>query len=230
MSSIEDRVSLWTKLPVSHQEDTQVLRYEHSQKYGAHYDSVSAEKSPRIATVLMYLSTPEEGGETTFSLDSKWIDPSLPRKLGPFSDCAEGHVAMKPKKGDALVFWGLKPDGSQDRLSMHTACPVLKGIKWVAIKWIHTEPFREQDLGKRKNDKVVLPEECVDREEACEDWARKGECERNPNFMRGDAFSLGACRAACEVCKVCQPWDLACKNRNRERQGYLLLSDDPNDL
>ena len=38
--------------------------------------------------------------------DSKWIDPSLPRKLGPFSNCAEGHVAMKPKKGDALVFWG----------------------------------------------------------------------------------------------------------------------------
>eukprot|EP00951_Prasinocladus_malaysianus_P042140 scaffold506032_cov17-Prasinocladus_malaysianus.AAC.2 len=33
----------------------QVLRYEDGQKYGAHYDSLT-EGSPRIATVLMYLT------------------------------------------------------------------------------------------------------------------------------------------------------------------------------
>ena len=33
----------------------QILRYEHGQRYGAHYDSLHGD-SPRIATVLMYLN------------------------------------------------------------------------------------------------------------------------------------------------------------------------------
>lgn len=56
----------WTMLEVPHQEDIQVLRYGIGQKYGAHYDSLDNE-SPRVATVLIYLSdTAEEGGETAF--------------------------------------------------------------------------------------------------------------------------------------------------------------------
>lgn len=39
---IERRISLYTHVPVSHQEDIQVLRYEKTQTYGAHYDSVGA--------------------------------------------------------------------------------------------------------------------------------------------------------------------------------------------
>lgn len=36
---IERRISLFTQLPISHQEDIQVLRYTDGQNYGAHYDS-----------------------------------------------------------------------------------------------------------------------------------------------------------------------------------------------
>ena len=50
---------------MSHQEDTQVLRYAIGQKYGAHYDSLDND-SPRVCTVLLYLSDVEEGGETAF--------------------------------------------------------------------------------------------------------------------------------------------------------------------
>ena len=33
---------------------------------------------------------------------------------------------MKPKKGDALLFYSLKPDGQPDTHSLHTGCPVIQ--------------------------------------------------------------------------------------------------------
>lgn len=54
------------------------------------------------ATVLMYLSTPEKGGETVFPR-------GLPRATGPeYSECAHEGMAFKPVKGDALLFYSLK--------------------------------------------------------------------------------------------------------------------------
>jgi hypothetical protein len=35
-----------------------------------------------------------------------------------------------------------------------------------------------------------------------------GECEKNLQFMRGDAFTLGNCRASCGDCEVCQDDDI----------------------
>eukprot|EP00887_Chlorella_sp_A99_P002710 scaffold6.g2710.t1 len=245
VTRIEERVADWTKLNVSHQEDIQVLRYGLGQKYGAHYDSLTDE-SPRIATVLLFLHDVEEGGETAFPSSNAWIDESLPKRfeaIRPYSACAKGHVAVHPKKGefwecwgarrggggagpwrDALLFYSLKVDGSHDSASLHTGCPVLKGVKWTATKWIHTQPFRPQWLGsKPKESELVLPEDCRDTDPACEDWAAKGECQKNPAFMRGDSFSMGACRAACGECEVCGDGDIACKNRNRAKGGYLPL-------
>lgn len=68
ISRVEDRLAAWTHLNISHQEDMQILRYGIGQKYGAHYDSL-VEGSPRVATVLLYLSnSTQEGGETAFPL------------------------------------------------------------------------------------------------------------------------------------------------------------------
>ena len=91
-----------TQLPLSHQEDIQILRYTKGQKYGAHYDSAydTKESGPhhRKATFYMYLSDVEEGGETAFPKDSVWVDPAMGKAADPsFSDCAKGHVAAKPK-------------------------------------------------------------------------------------------------------------------------------------
>lgn len=36
LTNIEERLSQWTQLPLSHQEDMQILRYAEGQKYGAH--------------------------------------------------------------------------------------------------------------------------------------------------------------------------------------------------
>lgn len=48
-------------------------------------------------------------------------------------------------QGDAFMFWSIHPDGhKEDPFSMHTGCPVLKGVKWTATKWIHSKPFRRK--------------------------------------------------------------------------------------
>jgi len=66
---------------------------------------------------------------------------------GNFSECAKGHVAFKPKQGDALMLYDLKPDYKMaDGFSTHTGCPVVTGVKWNAVKWIHGIPFRGERI------------------------------------------------------------------------------------
>ncbi len=93
-----------------------------------------------------FCKAPEEGGETAFPSSNGWLHPEMGEKSqGSFSECAKGHVAYKPKAGDALMFYDLTVDyRSQDSLSMHTGCPVIKGVKWNAVKWIHGKPFRRE--------------------------------------------------------------------------------------
>lgn len=56
-------------------------------------------------------------------------------------------MAYVPKRGDALMFFDVKPDyKTTDEHSMHTGCPVVAGVKWNAVKWIHGTPFRRTYL------------------------------------------------------------------------------------
>lgn len=61
VEEIEERLANWTQIPVENQEDMQVLRYVNRQQYGAHSDVLSKE-TPRMATVLMYLSGERPAG------------------------------------------------------------------------------------------------------------------------------------------------------------------------
>eukprot|EP00208_Stichococcus_sp_RCC1054_P005213 CAMPEP_0206139930 /NCGR_PEP_ID=MMETSP1473-20131121/7815_1 /ASSEMBLY_ACC=CAM_ASM_001109 /TAXON_ID=1461547 /ORGANISM="Stichococcus sp, Strain RCC1054" /LENGTH=364 /DNA_ID=CAMNT_0053533881 /DNA_START=282 /DNA_END=1376 /DNA_ORIENTATION=- len=225
VSRLEQRLADWTQLPVLMQEDMQILRYGVGQFYGAHFDSL-IEVSPRVATVLIYLADTEEGGETAFPQDSQWADPALAERYGPFSDCAQGHVAFKPKKGAALLFYSVQPDMDRDESSMHTGCPVVKGTKWSATKWIHSLPFRPESFDAVPEGLPPNPEDCVNQESRCEDWAKEGECEKNPTYMIGQNYQLGGCRLACKACDACAEGDLVCRAHNRLRAGYLPLDAD----
>ncbi|KAH0940627.1 hypothetical protein HID58_000264 [Brassica napus] len=111
VEEIERRISEFTFLPVENGEGLQVIHYEVGQKFDPHFDGLG-----RIATFLMYLSDVNKGGETDFPNSS-------------------GGLSVSPKKGDAVLFWNNRPDGSQDPSSFHSGRPVIKGNKWAATKW-----------------------------------------------------------------------------------------------
>ena len=54
----------------------------------------------------------------------------------PLPDCAKHGLVVKPRRGDALLFWSLSLDGNMDTSSLHAGCPVVKGEKWTATKWL----------------------------------------------------------------------------------------------
>lgn len=68
---------------------------------------------------------------------------------------------------------------------------------------------------------------CSDLHPHCEHWALEGYCDLNAEFMVGsDSYVWGNCRASCKRCTVCAPEDQSCYRANRDRNGYLNLSDE----
>ena len=142
--NIEKKISDFTFIPVEHGEGLQVLHYEVGQKYEPHYDYFlddfnTKNGGQRIATVLMYLTDVEEGGETVFPA-AKGNFSSVPW-WNELSECGKKGLSIKPKRGDALLFWSMKPDATLDPSSLHGGCPVIKGNKWSSTKWMRVSEY-----------------------------------------------------------------------------------------
>lgn len=130
---VEERIANITYFPKDHAEYLYLIRYQHGQEYKSHYDFFSHAPSvppedlipgQRSATFLMYLTDVEEGGETIF-----------PRVNPPLS--------IKPKRGDALFWFNVLPDGvTPDLLTEHAGTPVIKGTKWCMTKWLRESKSR----------------------------------------------------------------------------------------
>ncbi|KAK8944212.1 hypothetical protein KSP39_PZI008133 [Platanthera zijinensis] len=138
--AIEKRIADFSFIPVG-------------QKYEPHYDYFLDEFNTknggqRIATILMYLSDVEEGGETVFPA-AKVNSSSLPW-YHELSECGKKGLSVKPKHGDALLFWSMKPDATLDPSSLHGGCPVIKGNKWSSTKWMHVNEYHSNVLRMRR--------------------------------------------------------------------------------
>mmetsp|Transcript_36951 Transcript_36951/g.66463 ORF Transcript_36951/g.66463 Transcript_36951/m.66463 type:complete len:517 (-) Transcript_36951:119-1669(-) len=151
LQDIEYRTGSLTRVPRTHQEYVQVLRYGTSEKYDSHHDyfDPSAYKSDkstlnliehgkknRFATVFWYLTDVDEGGHTVFPRAG-----GLPPVMS-HSDCSKG-LKVKPQKGKVIIFYSLDASGAMDPLSLHGACPVIgeSDVKWAANKWIWNAPM-----------------------------------------------------------------------------------------
>ncbi|KAI0498066.1 hypothetical protein KFK09_021307 [Dendrobium nobile] len=132
---IEGKIAKATMIPRDHGEAFNILRYEIGQKYASHYDSFDPseygpQKSQRVASFLLYLSDVEEGGETMFPFENgSNMDTNY-----DYQKCI--GLRVKPQQGDGLLFYSLLTNGTIDPTSLHGSCPVIKGEKWVATKWL----------------------------------------------------------------------------------------------
>eukprot|EP00924_Labyrinthula_sp_SR-Ha-C_P008514 maker-scaffold_32-snap-gene-2.62-mRNA-1 protein AED:0.05 eAED:0.05 QI:56/1/1/1/1/1/4/24/505 len=100
-------------------ENLQFVRYLQTQKYDAHHDFGNTGRvEQRFSTTLIYLEVPEGGGGTSF----------------PKAFDGQG-IQVKPKKGDAVLFYSMLEDGNGDDFSLHSGMPVTSGRKYVCNLW-----------------------------------------------------------------------------------------------
>lgn len=120
-----------TGIPQSHQEHTQVARYDLMGKFNDHYDAceykdpeycakMNNNAGERRTTMLVYLNTDFKGGETEFPL------------IG---------FKSTPVVGKAILFWNVDENDKILHLSKHRGNQVLGGNKWIATKWSHSKPY-----------------------------------------------------------------------------------------
>eukprot|EP00798_Chlamydomonas_sp_ICE-L_P008663 gene8663-34114_t len=164
VARIEKRVAQVTMIPKEHQEGFQIL----------HYKGELVNDDGWVSTTV------DEGGETVF--------PNADKKVSgdEWSECAQKGLAVKAKKGDAVMFYALRPDGFTDATSLHASCPTTGGNKWSATKWIHVSSLRPKAQAMKTG--------CDDTKDQCSEWAFFGECEKNPIFM------ADSCKRSCKLC------------------------------
>lgn len=125
---IEARLAKLLNWPIDHGEGLQVLRYRPGAEYLPHYDyfdpnlssstAILKRGGQRVATLVMYLNTPDAGGATIF--------PDV-------------KLDVSPIKGNAVFFSYDRPH--PETQSLHGGAPVREGEKWVATKWLREGVF-----------------------------------------------------------------------------------------
>uniref|UniRef100_A0A7S3JU52 Fe2OG dioxygenase domain-containing protein n=1 Tax=Aureoumbra lagunensis TaxID=44058 RepID=A0A7S3JU52_9STRA len=157
----------------------QILRYNISKAYIAHHDYLSRPSNiepeamdpfvggaNRLATLFLYLSDVEDGGQTVFPdvtkeqifhdhdiratyFETRQLSSSqlstLRESAGIFDPKSwefsmvqdcYSKLAVRPKKARAILYYSQFPTGKLDPLSKHGGCPVLNGTKWAANLWL----------------------------------------------------------------------------------------------
>jgi prolyl 4-hydroxylase len=130
VARIEARVAALTRLPVTHGEPLQLLHYPVGGEYVPHHDYFDPAfegaavqmraGGQRLATIVMYLREPEEGGGTYF--------PEL-------------ELLVRPPRGGAVYFEYANAAGRLDSRCLHAGLPVVRGHKWIATKWLRQGPY-----------------------------------------------------------------------------------------
>ncbi|GIY44306.1 prolyl 4-hydroxylase subunit alpha-1 [Caerostris extrusa] len=115
------RIEAITGLSSSSAEPFQMANYGLGGHFHLHMDVLpdtetyfGPEMGNRVATWLTYMSDVNGGGATVF--------PRL-------------NITVWPKK--ALFWYNVKSNGVGDILTLHGACPVVTGSKWVTNVWFH---------------------------------------------------------------------------------------------
>uniref|UniRef100_A0A061QQ30 Prolyl 4-hydroxylase n=2 Tax=Tetraselmis sp. GSL018 TaxID=582737 RepID=A0A061QQ30_9CHLO len=123
------RASHLAGLSPQHAEALQVVHYDRTQRYNAHYDYFQENlpgykqrlgtRGQRVVTCFVYLNDVEEGGCTYF--------PQL-------------EMRFRPKKGCAVLWYNLDENGKPDSRTLHAGEPVAAGEKWGMNIWLRERP------------------------------------------------------------------------------------------
>ncbi len=126
---IQSRIAKVANAPLFAMEKSMVLHYKVGEEFRVHHDYLDPNKAAhaedmrqfgqRLATCLIYLNNDFEGAETYF--------PKIEKKF-------------RCKKGGALLFINVGPDGQPDPDTLHAGLPPVSGEKWLFSQWIRSGP------------------------------------------------------------------------------------------
>ena len=120
VAQIEQRAHRVLRVPDSHGEPLQVVRYRTGERYGNHHDYFDPDlyqKQPgilkmiadgerqRVATLLWYIAEPEDGGETHFPRAGGLPNPDYRLTTCPFQDGSvdRAGVIVPPRRGECYM-------------------------------------------------------------------------------------------------------------------------------
>jgi prolyl 4-hydroxylase len=131
VSALDLKIATMLGIRPEYAEGTQAQRYDVGEEFKQHtdyfephtseYERFAAERGNRTWTLMVYLNDDMQGGGTRFFA----IDRTF-----------------QPKKGMAVLWNNLRPDGSPNADTLHSGEPVVAGHKIIITKW-----FREQGSG-----------------------------------------------------------------------------------
>lgn len=126
VAGIERRVCEMLRVDAVTLERWQAVRYRNRARFELHHDAGLFACDPegeRELTVLLYLQTPLEGGDTVF--------PDL-------------RVRVSAVAGRLVVWRNLQDDGTVDPAKRHAAQPVRRGRKTILTTWSRQHPVRKE--------------------------------------------------------------------------------------
>jgi len=127
VGGIERRACKLLGIDLANLERWQAVRYRNRGRFRLHHDAGLFAGDPegeRVVTLLLYLKTPLEGGDTVFP------------ELGIRVPAVAGRLA---------VWTNLNADGMADPVMRHAAQPVRRGGKTVLTTWSRQHPVRKED-------------------------------------------------------------------------------------
>jgi len=156
VAAVHRRMHWLARLPPGHGEQLQVHVFRAGEEQACHSDSVpiSNINIVRVATVIVYLSDVDEGGELVFPMGED---------CGQLSCClgnSSAVIRVQAKRGRALLFYSHDVDGEWNALAEHCVCPVLRGQEWIAEAWFRPTLYsgspQLSGLSHTDNDVVAL--------------------------------------------------------------------------
>ena len=126
LARIEKRLAILLPCDPLRLESWQATRYEKGGRFNYHVDGGYWKRSAagdRKRTYLIYLDTPQRGGETHFrALD----------------------ITVAPKPGRLVVWENLLPSGQCDHAMIHGGLEVRKGTKTTLVTWERERSLRKE--------------------------------------------------------------------------------------
>ncbi|MEM5385778.1 2OG-Fe(II) oxygenase [Paraburkholderia phymatum] len=127
---LDRRIAELMNWPLEHGEGLQILHYRAGGEYRPHFDYFppaqsgsalhTARGGQRVATLIVYLSDVEGGGETVFP---------------------DAGITVMARRGGAVYFRYMNGRGQLDPLTLHGGAPVTGGEKWIMTKWMRERAY-----------------------------------------------------------------------------------------